>query len=245
MKRLLQLRRRAGLVAGDAIRTLGWEVHRASRNPLHSLLGLRKLDVRTIVDVGANTGQFAKAFLETFPKARVVSFEPIPSAFRELSSWASTEPRATVFNLAVGETLGTVPMIEHTEHSVSSSILPTTEVSVDIWPAQARQRVVDVRMTTLDEATLREACEPEMLIKLDVQGYEDRVIRGGKQAFQRAAAAIVEVNLDSLYEGQARFADIVAELDSVGLEYSGSLDQVLFSDGHVVFFDALFLRRRR
>jgi FkbM family methyltransferase len=245
MTRLLQLRRRAGLVVGDAIRTLGWEVHRASRNPEQSLLGLRRLDIRTIVDVGANTGQFAKTFLRTFPKARVVSFEPIPSAFRELASWASTEPRVSVFNLALGEAQGTVPMIEHTEHTVSSSILPTTAVAVDIWPAQARQRVVDVPMTTLDDALGPEACEPEVLIKLDVQGYEDRVIRGGKQSFQRAAAAIVEVNLDSLYEGQAAFADIVAELNSVGLEYSGSLDQVVFSDGHVVFFDALFLRRKR
>jgi FkbM family methyltransferase len=242
---LLRLRRKAGLIAGDAIRTLGWEVRRVSRNPEHSLLGLRSLDVRTIIDVGANTGQFAKTFLAIFPRARIISFEPIRAAFGELSSWASTEPRATAINVAVGDTEGTIPMIEHTEHTVSSSILPTTDVSVDIWPAQARQRVVDVRMTTLDEALGQRQCEPEVLVKLDVQGYEDRVIRGGKQTLRRAAAAIVEVNLDSLYKGQAAFADIVSELNAVGLEYSGSLEQSLFSDGHVIFFDALFLRRNR
>jgi hypothetical protein len=150
-----------------------------------------------------------------------------------------------VFNVAVGDTQGTVPMIEHTENTVSSSILPTTDVSVGIWPAQARQRVVDVRMTTLDEAMGSGPYEPELLVKLDVQGYEDRVIRGGKQTFRRAAAAIVEVNLDSLYKGQAAFADIVAELNDVGLTYSGTLEQSLFSDGHVIFFDALFSRRSR
>ncbi len=244
MNRLLRLRRRAGLLVGNALLSLGWEVRRLERNPKRSLLGLRSLDIRTIVDVGANTGQFATSFLDVFPRARILSFEPIPAAFRELSALAKREPRLTVYNLAVGDAEGQVQMVEHVDNTVSSSLLKTTATSVEIWPAQARQRTVAVEMTTLDKAIGR-ALEPEVLVKLDVQGYEDRVIRGGEATFSLAAAAIVEVNLDSLYEGQATFADIVAGLGKAGLQYAGSLDQNVFSDGHVIFFDAVFLRRRK
>jgi FkbM family methyltransferase len=239
---LLLLRRKAGLLAGNALKASGWEVRRVTRNPEHSLLGLRKLDIRTILDVGANTGQFAKTYRRLFPAARVVSFEPIPSAFLELSSWAASEPRVTALNVALGESEGSVDMIEHTQNTVSSSLLSTTETSVNIWPAQARQRMVPVAVTTLDKAVAGQALEPKVLVKLDVQGYEDRVIRGASETLRHTAAAIVEVNLDNLYEGQARFKDIVNGLDAAGLRYAGALEQTIHSDGHVIFFDALFLR---
>jgi len=243
--RLLQLRRRVGLLVGNTIRSTGWEVRRLDRNPSQSLLGLRRHDIRTVVDVGANTGQFAREYLALFPRARVMSYEPLASAFEGLSQWAATEPRVTAFNVAVGDAEGKLQMYEHVHQNVSSSLLPVTQTSIDIWPAQAEQRRVDVRVATLDELLRGAPLDREVLVKLDVQGYEDRVIRGAGQTLRQATAAIVEVNLDTLYEGQARFTDIVAGLDAAGLQYAGSLDQVIYSDGHVIAFDALFLARSR
>jgi FkbM family methyltransferase len=243
--RIMRMRRKAGLVVGNAFHAAGWEVRRRERNPQHSLLGLRKLDIRTIVDVGANTGQFARSYLDFFPRSHVFSFEPIAAAYGELSSWAATEPRVTAFNVAVGEAEGTMRMNEHTNNTVSSSLLPTTDASIDIWPAQAQQKQVDVRVATLDDMMKGRPLEREVLVKLDVQGYEDRVIRGGSATLRQAAAVVTEVNLDSLYEGQARFRDIVTGLDAVGLEFAGTLEQNIFGDGHVVFLDALFVRRPR
>jgi FkbM family methyltransferase len=239
---ILRLRRKAGLVLGNAFYAAGWEVRRRARNPAHSLLGLRRLDIRTIVDVGANTGQFARSYLQFFPRSQILAFEPVPSVYADLSRWAQAEPRVSAFNVALGETEGTHDMYEHTRHSASSSLLPTTDTSIRIWPAQSQQRMVQVRVTTLDGMLRDRALEREVLVKLDVQGYEDRVIRGAQDTFRQAAAAIVEVNLDSLYDGQARFRDIVDGLDVLGLRYAGSLDQVVDSDGHAVYFDALFLR---
>jgi len=243
--RILQLRRRMGLLVGNAIRSTGWEVRRLERNPSHSLLGLRSRDIRTIIDVGANTGQFARQYLALFPRARVMSYEPLASAFEGLSRWAATEPRVTPFNVAVGDAEGKLQMHEHVHQNVSSSLLPATQTSIDIWPAQAEQRRVEVRVATLDELLRGVPLDRDVLVKLDVQGYEDRVIRGAGETLRQAAAAIIEVNLDTLYEGQAQFKDIVAGLDAAGLQYAGSLEQVIYSDGHVIAFDALFLTRSR
>ena len=79
--------------------------------------------------------------------------------------------------------------------------------------------------------------------KLDVQGYEDRVIAGGSKIFATATACILEVCLDSLYEGQAGFLKLLTMLDALGYRYVGNLDQAYGEDGHCIFLDAVFLRR--
>tara|TARA_R110002096_G_scaffold133093_1_gene283859 strand:- start:152 stop:415 length:264 start_codon:yes stop_codon:yes gene_type:complete len=76
-----------------------------------------------------------------------------------------------------------------------------------------------------------------------VQGFEDRVIRGGRKVFSMAKAVILEVCLDSLYEQQAKFSDIVLLLDNYGFNYVGNKEQVYGNDGHVIFLDACFVKR--
>ena len=84
---------------------------------------------------------------------------------------------------------------------------------------------------------------PQILVKLDVQGFEDRVIAGGETIFKMAAACIVEVCLDDLYEGQANFKQLLEMLDRLGFQYAGNLDKTYGKDGHCIFLDAIFLRR--
>jgi hypothetical protein len=101
-----------------------------------------------------------------------------------------------------------------------------------------------VRLERLDDALARVPAplEPEILVKLDVQGYEDRVITGGQQTLARARACIIEVGLDQLYTGQASFPDLLRMLGQLGFAYAGSLEQAYDDDGHVVWFDAVFVR---
>ncbi len=77
---------------------------------------------------------------------------------------------------------------------------------------------------------------------MDVQGYEDRVIRGGIETFRKAKACITEINLDVLYDNQARFKDIFVLLDDLGYRYTGNCKQRYASDGHVIWLDALFIK---
>ncbi len=83
----------------------------------------------------------------------------------------------------------------------------------------------------------------DILVKLDVQGYEDRVIRGAQNIFQRAKVCVLEVSLDPLYSRQASFKDIFLLLDSLRFRYAGNLSQIYGDDGHVVFFDAVFVKQ--
>ena len=164
---------------------IGLDVVRISKNPRWSLLGLRKLPIRTIVDVGANTGQFARYISDLLPEANILSFEPLAGPFKELQRWGQNKQdgRVTAFNLALGEEEGEVEIFGHEDHSPSSSFLKTTDVCETLYPFTKKQVARKVQLTTLDKiiGSLSRPLVPDILIKLDVQGYEDRVIRGGKK----------------------------------------------------------------
>jgi len=226
-------------------KAVGVDVRRLVKNPMHTLLGLSALPIATVLDVGANRGQFAAYVRNFYPAARLFCFEPLPGPFQKLQQWAAGQEKITTFNLALGETEGTATMFQHLDHSTSSSLLATTELSKTLYPFTERQNTVVVPMSTLDGVfeKMPGSLQPDILIKLDVQGYEEHVIAGGQRTFAAAKACIVEVSLDELYKGQADFKRLMLMLYDLGFRYVGNLEQNVGEDGHVIFFDAVFLRQ--
>ncbi len=97
-------------------------------------------------------------------------------------------------------------------------------------------------MARLDDVAKDLEIEPEILIKIDVQGFERRVIEGGKALLSQAAACILEISLQPLYEDQPTFMDICRLMDGLGLEYAGNILQVYDEKARVIFLDALFTK---
>lgn len=224
---------------------VGFSIGRRSQDPHRTLLGLCGRPIRTIIDVGANEGQFASMIAARFPEARLLCFEPLPEPHGILARWAAgMGGRVTPFNMALGAESGDAEMEMHLDHSPSSSLLKATPLTGEFYPHTLKHGSLRVSLRTLDDVVegLANAPEPEILVKLDVQGYEGQVIRGGKRTLARASACLVEVNLDVLYEGQTSFQVLLFQLEELGLTYAGNLEQSLAPDGHVVFFDALFVR---
>jgi len=133
-------------------------------------------------------------------------------------------------------------MFLHTTHSPSSSLLQSTEICSELYPQTQAQKPVTIKLTTLDNVLGEVALQPDILIKLDTQGYEKQVIAGGVETFRRAAACIIEANLFQLYENQPTFAELVSLLDQLGFHYAGNLDQTYDRQGRVVYIDAVFVR---
>ena len=230
-----------------ALRALGYTVLRLRDSPQVTWLGLGRLPIGTVVDVGANAGQFARQARRVFPAATILCFEPLPGAYRQLERWAGTQGgRVHAFETALGEDEGTAEIREHLDFSPSSSLLPVTGTARQLYPFVDRQETRPVRLDSLDRLwpTLP-GRDPEVLVKIDVQGYEDRVLRGSREVTARALACLVEVNLRPLYDGQPSFDAIVRLLSELGHDYAGSLSQTYAEDGSVVYCDALFLRRDR
>jgi FkbM family methyltransferase len=209
--------------------------------PSQTLCGLKKLPIRTIIDVGANAGQFARKISTFFPKADLYCFEPLPTPYTQLQKWAQgRNGKVKLFDIAIGEEEGQIDIIAHIDHTPSSSLLSSTDTCSELYPLTKAQERIPVKLSTLDRQFQGIPMEPDILVKVDVQGYEDRVIRGGGETFKKAKACILEVSIDQLYKNQAKFETILFLLADLGYQYKGNLDQTYGEDGHVIFFDAVF-----
>ncbi len=228
----------------NLVNKLGYDIRRISGNNPRLLMGLEFQPIKTVIDVGANQGQFAGYIRDIFPQAKIFCFEPIPDAVKKLKKWGEMQDnKVEVLPFALGDTNGKVTMFHHLDHSPSSSLLKTTRTVEGLYPQLKKQELIEVFLKTLDESMKPYALENDIFIKLDVQGFEDRVIRGGQKTLRRAKACLLEMNLDSLYEGQASFESLVTQLYQLGYHYAGNFNQEYnFHDGHVVFLDAMFVK---
>jgi FkbM family methyltransferase len=100
-----------------------------------------------------------------------------------------------------------------------------------------------VRVATLDGLVECEKIPAPDLVKLDVQGFEKRVLDGGSATLAKAERMVVEVSLQRLYQDQAPLQDVLQTLTAWGFE----LDDVseayrLWPDIRVCQVD-LWLRR--
>ena len=223
---------------------VGVDIRRTKNVPTITMLGLPLWPVRTIVDVGANQGQFIRKVRPLFPAAAIYCYEPLPSACKELQKLVETYRNIHIRQLALGESAGTAMFNEHIKHSPSSSLLSITPELRKLFPQTINQKPVEVRVSTLDlQFPEPNKLEPDVLLKLDVQGYEDRVLRGGAHFLRSVDIVIVECSVVPLYEGQASFISICKEMSTAGLSYTGNLDQTYDEHGRVIFLDAVFLRK--
>ena len=197
----------------------------------------------TVLDVGAHEGESARQFHRLFPRATVHSFEPLPDAFAKLEQSLAGMPRQQCHHLALGERTGTAP-IHRSSFSQSSSLLEMADLHKDAYPFSAGSSFAETPIETLDSVAARIPFEPEILLKIDTQGYEKQVLGGAEQTLARVKLIIVETSFAELYVGQARFPEIYSLLAERGFEYRGAWDQFASpKDGMPLQQDAIFVRR--
>jgi hypothetical protein len=100
-----------------------------------------------------------------------------------------------------------------------------------------------VTATTLDKWAATQSLLEPILIKVDVQGYEAQVLRGGVRTFGRALVLLLEVSFAELYEGQSLFDDIYALIRGLNFSCCGMFNNIYDPHSHrVLQSDALFVR---
>ena len=197
---------------------LGWEMRRFSLGEtahLVQMLTVHRVD--TVLDVGANIGQFGSGLRQAGFAGRIVSFEPQSDAHARLSAAASGD-RAWVVapRCAVGAAAGQLTM-NISDNSVSSSALPILEDHTASAPASRYVRTETAPVITLDDCDLVPA-NGRVFVKIDTQGFEQQVIDGAPGLMTRAVGVLTELSLAPLYEGQADFLAIFNQMTAAGFE---------------------------
>jgi FkbM family methyltransferase len=178
------------------------------------LLELHGVDL--IIDAGANTGQYAQQMRRLGYRGRIVSFEPLSHAYRELFRNAVGDSLWHTVNVALGDTDGTA-VIHRSQHSPASSLLtalPTLVEAVPPCQVIAHETVEVRRLDSICEAEVAGARSP--YLKMDCQGFERRVLAGAERLLRRCAGIQLEVSLVPLYEGETLLEDMLPYVQQQG-----------------------------
>lgn len=203
---------------------------------------LAGLEIKSILDIGANEGQFANTIRSIFPAANIYSFEPLPDAYEKLRMLCLEDSRLRAFNLALGNDSGIKQMFK-SSFSPSSSMLPMLDLHKKEWPDSSSNTIVEINSITLDDwiEDFDEIFNDDFLVKLDVQGYELLVIQGGINTIKQAKIVLIEVCFYEFYENQPLFDDVYNCLRKLGFEYRGNLHQFISKNNKkIIFADAIF-----
>lgn len=169
------------------------------------------LDLDTVIDIGANRGQFALCIRRLFPQARIISFEPLQEPANVYRKVFRGDTRVQLFNKAVSARSGVADM-HVSRWDVSSSLLPFAQAQHDNFLLTEEKRQEPVALTRLSDCVDPASLGPRALLKLDVQGSELGALEGCEEALPRFKFIYVEASFIELYVGQALATDVIAYL---------------------------------
>ncbi len=188
----------------------------------------------TVIDVGANKGQFAVYARLRWPRARLICFEPLPEPRAKLAR--ATRGRAEIHACALGATPGTGQM--HLATRVDSSSLLALGARQKRIFGMDESGTLQVPIQRLDALIALPLARPSLL-KIDVQGFELEVLQGATELLPEIDAVYVEASDVELYQGQALLAQIERFLLEAGFRVDGHFN-AQFDQGQRVQADWLF-----
>jgi len=177
------------------------------------------------VDVGANYGPNSLIFLAH--GVRTISFEPNPAChdyFRECGRLNGVA--VDIRDVVVGDSHDTVDLVFAEGETWNGSAEPEVQRRLR-ETAGARLQKISAAQTTLDEVLAADPAS-RMLVKIDTEGFEDRVLRGARKTLETRRPSVI---FEAWPEASVR-AELFAILAAVGyavfpLPWRGSADRPL------------------
>ena len=184
------------------------------------------LDVRWLLDVGANRGDVTVAALRSYPGAKAICFEPVSKTFDLLSSAVSAYPgRTHLFNLALSDRTG-VEKMNLTTFDGANSIATQTATHKRLNPHVQQVGSESISLVRLDDLAAELPAREIDVLKIDVEGHELNVLEGGRDFISRQVdTVIIEISMmrDEVGRRQAVFA-VFALLEEMGFFLTNVID---------------------
>jgi len=204
---------------------------------------LRPLRVNTVVDVGAHQGQFALLAREVWKNARIISFEPQPIPYSIYQKIMANDANACIHAVAIGPEHCTLTM-HISRRSDSSSLLPITRQQQAIFQGTEEVATLDVPVAPLQAYIAPDELATPALLKIDVQGFEDKVLAGCGDLLVRFSYVYIELSMVELYAGQVLADEVIRTLQAHGFALRGVYNTSYDSAGQVVQADFLFAAKQ-
>jgi FkbM family methyltransferase len=194
-----------------------------------------------VVDVGCRWG-FAEKFTQSQEQFHIYGFDPDPQECQLLSERYAGQP-VTVVPLGLAGHPGERTLYVTQQPACSSLLEPDPELTGHYPALQCASTVsqVQVQTVTLDDWAAENGVGAIDHIKVDTQGTELEILKGGAKALQQARSLEIEVEFNPIYLGQPVFSDVDQYLRSQGFvlwkltnhvhySWDGSTDQPIGDD---------------
>jgi FkbM family methyltransferase len=137
-----------------------------------------------LFDAGANVGDWTEAALAICPTARVHAFEISPPTFAKLLARFGNSERAVCRNIGLSDYGGSIRI----RHYDGIEALTTSTA----YPHPFPYREIDAEVTTGTMYAEANGIEHVDILKVDVEGMEESVLRGFDPLFQKGAVDLVQ-----------------------------------------------------
>jgi FkbM family methyltransferase len=200
---------------------------------------LRKpeLSPATVIDVGVARG--TPSLYDAFPEAHLVLIEPLAEFEEDLQRIARLRGGEYVLG-AVGAAPGRAQI------HIDPGMLVTSSMLVNKWLPPSKHEALErreIEVTTLDLLRAERGWQAPFGLKIDVEGYEHRVIEGAGELLEDTQFVIAEVSITRPYTDGISFADFIGMMDLRGFAVHDLLDGLKRGNGGVDFVDVMFRRR--
>lgn len=238
------MRKKLDRLFHQTISLTGWDFIKR-KHLVHTLeIGhfLKLFKIGTILDVGANEGQFGIYIRSCGYKNQIISFEPIKDAFQKLELLANNDDKWVAFNYGLGNTDGQAIM-NVSENSVSSSVLEIKASHLESAPKSRYIKTEPIILRRLDSVFNELIIEKSnIFLKSDTQGFEKHVLEGAVHSLEKITLVQLEMATKPLYEGEDLFYKLSEFMYDKGFHLIKIFPAFTNPVGELLQFDGIFAR---
>ncbi|MFA7359945.1 MAG: FkbM family methyltransferase [Candidatus Kapaibacterium sp.] len=217
-----------------------------SQDEIRRIKMMKYYNIDTLIDVGANSGQYG-SFVRTLGyDKKIVSFEPLNDAFSLLQEVSKDDINWFVNNYALGNE-NTKSLIHISGNSYSSSILDMLDTHLNAAPESAYISTQEIEIKTFNSVYSQFCTDKNnIMLKIDTQGYEKNVLDGVGDFLKHISILDLEMSLVPLYENGILFMEMFDYVGSKGFKLFSLENE--FSDetsGQLLQVNGIFINNSR
>lgn len=196
-------------------------------------------NLNTIIDIGANKGQFSLVARHLFHETKIIGFEPLLKPAEKYRNLFKNDKNVFFHQTAIGNQSGNTQM-HISKREDSSSILPIGDNQSNIFPGTEESHILDINIGRLKEyVNINDLVSP-VFVKIDVQGFELNVLKGCLDLIDNFDYIYVETSFVELYEKQPLAYEIISFLKEYSFDLKGIYNSIYDKEGLAVQADLLF-----